>query len=175
VCGLVSYGGVWQANKKIWVGGWHKEDFMVYEWKQASRCKVSAQVAGEVCEELNKTGGLTAQRLLDASRAEDAPLHSEFEWRDDVAAEEYRKDQARHIIQCLTISVEEKPQVRAFLNIETLSPAYIPTIEIMSDEEKTAKMLENALRELDAFQKKYSTLTQLNTIFEMVEKIKEDK
>ena len=75
---------------------------MVYEFKPCSYIKASAQVAGEMCEQLSKTGGLTPKRLVDANRAEDAPLHGEFEWNDTVAAEAYREGQAAHINLCLS-------------------------------------------------------------------------
>ena len=55
---------------------------MVYKWKDAARIKSDAQTAGEICEKLEKNGGLTAKRLVDESRPEDAPLHKEFEWND---------------------------------------------------------------------------------------------
>ena len=54
--------------------------FKGYTWLAGSRHKVDAEVAGRVCEELERNGGLTAERLVEASRPEDAPLHKEFEW-----------------------------------------------------------------------------------------------
>ena len=58
---------------------------MVYKWDKGSRFSVSAQVAGEVCEELEKKGELTAKNLVDVSRPEDAPLHKCFNWNDEEA------------------------------------------------------------------------------------------
>lgn len=78
---------------------------MVYKWKTGSVIKADAQVAGEVCEGLKNTVGLTKKNLVDASRAEDAPLHNSFEWDDAVAAESYREEQAGYIIRSLTVSV----------------------------------------------------------------------
>lgn len=52
---------------------------MVYEWKITGICKVDANIAGAVCEELKNTVGLTRENLVNASRPEDAPLHDEFE------------------------------------------------------------------------------------------------
>ena len=89
---------------------------MIYQWKSASRIKTNAQTAGEICENLERTVGLTAKNLLEVSRPEDAPLHNEFEWNDSVAAEKYRENQARYIIRmlCVAPEKEDKPPVRAF-------------------------------------------------------------
>ena len=66
---------------------------MVYKWKERAQIRVSADVAGRVCEELEKDGALTPKRLLDVSRAEDAPLHDAFEWNDGIAAEKYQRQE----------------------------------------------------------------------------------
>ena len=69
--------------------------------------KVSAEVAAPVLEGLANENRLTAANLVDVSRPEDAPLHPEFEWRDDVAAERWREEQARQIIRCIRVVSEE--------------------------------------------------------------------
>lgn len=148
---------------------------MVYEWKSAARIKTDAQTAGEFCEKLEKEGGLTAKRLVDASRDENAPLHREFEWRDDVAAEMYREIQARHIINCLVIRNEEKPSesVRAFFALPS-TDNYQNIQVIFSDAEKKTALLDLALKELKAFQTKYSTLSQLQLVFDAISEVTND-
>lgn len=74
-----------------------------YEWKIGGIHKADANVAGEVCEALARSEeGLSPETLLAASRNEEAPLHGEFEWNDETAAEKYRLGQARKIIVDLT-------------------------------------------------------------------------
>ena len=64
---------------------------MVYQWKSGSRIKGNAQESGELFEQLSKTEeGLTARTLLEANRPESAPLHNDYEWNNDIAAEEWR-------------------------------------------------------------------------------------
>ena len=59
-----------------------------YSYRVPGLQKAPAEVTGRVFEELaNSEGGLSPRTLVDASRDENAPLHNEFEWRDDVAAE----------------------------------------------------------------------------------------
>ena len=148
---------------------------MVYEWKTASYIKADANVAGKQCEELERTVGLTAKNLLDANRDENAPLHNEFEWRDDIAAEKYRENQARHIIACLcvraeTTTGEQSEPVRAFLKIEPESEYQSLNVILQSADSHSA-MLATALKELKAFQKKYKTLAELKPLFDVLEDI----
>ena len=150
---------------------------MVYEWKTASYIKADANVAGKQCEELERTVGLTAKNLLDANRDENAPLHNEFEWRDDIAAEKYRENQARHIIACLcvraeTTSGEQSEPVRAFLKTAP-EPEYQSLNVILQSADSHVAMLSMALRELEAFRKKYKMLSELKPLFDAMEGIEE--
>lgn len=145
---------------------------MVYKWKDAARLKTDAQTAGEICEKLEKNGGLTAKRLVDESRPEDAPLHKEFEWNDATAAEAYREEQARYIIRSLIVQPEETKNevVRAFFpTAEHKVFESLPVI--LSDAKKTNALIDVALRELKAFELKYSTLSQLAPVFEAIKAI----
>ena len=147
---------------------------MVYQWKKAAYIKADAQTAGEVCEQLERTIGLSAINLLDVSRAEDAPLHNEFEWDDETAAEEYRLQQARHIINCLCVKAEgaEKAAepVRAFFKVEK-AEMYDSLNVILRSEDKHAALLRAAAAELAAFQRKYKALTELQPLWEVIEQI----
>lgn len=150
---------------------------MVYEWKTASYIKADANVAGKQCEELEKTVGLTAKNLLDANRDENAPLHNEFEWRDDIAAEKYRENQARHIIACLCVRAEttigeQSEPVRAFLKTAPESEYQSLNVILQSADSHSA-MLATALKELKAFQNKYKMLSELKPLFDVMEGIEE--
>lgn len=146
-----------------------------YKWKTASYIKADAEKAGKMCEELERTGGLTAERLVEANKPEDAPLHNEFEWNDEKAAGEWRKQQARHIINNLVIVSEElnSEPVRAWFAIERSEPVYESVTAIIQNEDKYAALLSMAKKELAAFQRKYSQLTELKPIFDMINEMKE--
>ena len=165
-CGVV-FGLLWQAIK----GGKN----MVYKWKDAARIKSDAQTAGEICEKLERNGGLTAKRLVDESRPEDAPLHKEFEWNDAAAAEAYREEQARYIIRSLIVQPEESKNevVRAFFPMSE-QKAFESLPVILSDEKKTSALLDMALRELKSFELKYSTLSQLAPVFEAIKEVRKE-
>ena len=151
-----------------------RRKIMVYQWKSNARIKVNADVAGQMCEQIEKEKGLTAQTLLDANRAEGTPLHDEFEWNDSIAAEEYRLQQARHIINCLCIKTESKKEqpVRAFFKISD-AESYENINVIVSSEDKYGRLLDTAMRELIAFETKYSSLTELSPVFKAIDNIKE--
>ena len=143
-----------------------------YEGMQYS---VPAQVVGETCERLEaEYGEVTRQNLLDASRDNSSPTHNLFEWRDDVAAEKYRLIQSGKVLACLkfTIVTEEKKEknVRAFMNVNsTDSDASFRSFEVaMSKVDLRSEVLKRALRELEIFKEKYSTLTELSKVFEAI-------
>ena len=151
---------------------------MVYQWKSGARIKGNAQEAGELFEQLSATPeGLTAKTLLEANKPEEAPLHSDYEWDDTVAAEEWRLHQSRHFLNSIAIvtqiSEEEEPElVRAF-HIVTEAHKYEPIEAIIKEPTKYEALLSNALAELTAFQNKYSTLKELTPIFRAIMEVKQ--
>lgn len=150
---------------------------MVYAYKSNSRIKVSPQIAGSICEQLAKRGELTAKRLLEESRDESAPLHSEFEWNDSVAAESYREEQAAHIIRCIVVKTEtpESSPVRAFINIKDESRDYRPINIVICSPDMREKMLSDAYRDMKIFRQKYQALTELQSVFNAFDGLKNRK
>lgn len=148
---------------------------MVYQWKAGAQIKADAQTAGAMCMELAAEGRLTAKNLLDANRPQDAPLHNAFEWNDGVAAEAWREQQARHIINCLTITHEKVEPVRAFFKIERTETTYQSIDTILQSKSDTDKLLDMALRELEVFRKKYNSLRQLTGLFYAIDKFMESE
>lgn len=140
--------------------------------------KFDAQVVGEMCEELSNTIGLTPKTLLDANRDEDTPLHDYFEWRDDVAAEKYRESQAQYIIRSIVIVPDEenKPKVRAYGSVVIgTKPTYEHIETIVKSTDLIQQMLENAKKELFAFQTKYNALrnyVELSEVFTVIDNLR---
>ena len=145
-----------------------------YSWKPGVWHKVNAQVAGEVCEALEKIGSLTAKNLVDVSRPEDAPLHPEFEWDDAVAAEKFREKQARDIIGHIIVAPAERETdepVRAWFNIVQSEPTYESIGVILKSPSKYEELKATALRELSRFQKKYRQIAELAPVFDAIDQI----
>ena len=138
--------------------------------------RFEAQVVGEMCEELSNTIGLTPKTLLDANRNEDAPLHDYFEWRDDVAAEKYREQKAGYIIRSIIVVEEEKPEVRAYVPVIVSGKNEFKHVEtVIKSVDLTQQMLENAKKELFAFQVKYNNLreyVELAEVFTSIENLR---
>lgn len=147
---------------------------MVYEWA-IKDTKLDPNIAGAVCEELEKTGEVTPKRLLDASRPEDAPLHGEFEWDDSIAAEKYRTGQARHIITNLKITTTEAGSTKAYVSLEHSpykeSKGYESILKVMSDEDKRKQLLNNARYDMKMFKAKYQSLKELAKVFDAMNEV----
>ena len=146
---------------------------MVYDWKKGAVHKVSAQVAGEVCAELEARGELNAENLVEISKPEDAPLHDEFEWNDRIAAEKYRNVQASAILRHLVINREDKEPVRAYIQVVTRQSNYESIQVIVENADKHEALLKQALRELDWFKKKYSILSELKPVLDAIDSLEE--
>lgn len=144
----------------------------VYKWKEGSCIKLNPQVAGEVCDALDKQGRLTAAELVDVSRDEAAPLHNAFEWRDEVAAEKYRKVQAGHIIRSITVELRGSSEpVRAFFPVVVKGEGrrFANTEVILRDANSREQLLARALRELESFKRKYKVLAELADVFAAID------
>ena len=111
---------------------------------------------------------------MNEARERDAVLHSCFEWNDDVAGEEWRKGQARGLLTHLVI-VEEKAPARdglpVFVNVRITSEdedfrAYLASENAMSDERLRAQVLQQALRDLQAWERRYQHLQELAKVFD---------
>ena len=99
------------SNKKV--------QALKYAFKHGVRYSIDAETAGKELARIQKEHGVTTPgAVVDASRPEDAPLHPVFEWRDEVAAEGYRKWQARMLIKSVTV-IEQRD------GKEVASPVYV--------------------------------------------------
>lgn len=96
-----------------------------YAWKNertAAFYHATAEQAHEAFEEIRQRDGkLTPAAVVDSARPEESVLHEDFEWRDDVAAEKYRQGQARQMVGAVRIIREERPPVRAYVNVKVVS------------------------------------------------------
>lgn len=145
---------------------------MVYEYKTKGLFPVKAQDAGEEIERIyKKYGEVQPETVVEESKDRTAVLHSCFEWNDARAAMQYRTQQARTLIGNITVTVEQTDEpvtVRAYAHV---CNAYHPMSVIISDVEKMDELMKNAMRELQAFRRKYNTLEQLSGIFTEIEKL----
>lgn len=133
---------------------------MIYSWKTGTRIKADATLAAELFDQLAEENRLNAENVVEVSRPADAVLHSEFEWDDTAAANEWRKHQARNIINALVV-IEESPEVqpvRYAFQIEENTSNYTPMTVIMQSADSIEALKRKALSELLAFKMKYSAI-----------------
>lgn len=143
-------------------------------WKQGFATLHGNADAQKVADEIISIGeSATPEQILEKARNENTELHRCFEWRDDVAAEKYRIQQARQIVCHLVIKKtvkEDKPPIRFFAKTSKVS-GYEPVRVIVRNEEKYQGMLLEAYKELKAFKNKYINLKELEHVFESIDEL----
>ena len=115
-------------------------------------------------------GELTPQIVVDEARPVDAPLHSRFEWDNDIAGEKYRLSQAAQLIRAVRIEYtspgsEEKKFIRAFSSLRESSEdaettGYAPTEEILENPVTRKILLRNMERDITDLKRKYGHLAE---------------
>lgn len=141
---------------------------MQAQWRFDGLYKADAQkVADEIGERK-----ITPEEVLEIARNENSELHKCFEWDDTVAAEKYRLMQARKIIVNLVYTPKNKEEqpVRCF-QITSETRTYQPTKCFVVQQDEYQTLLKRAKSELESFRQRYKTLTELESIFEEIDKI----
>lgn len=147
------------------------DEIKKYAWKHGKGNGVSAQVAGEVMEKIERRDGqVTKEAFLEESRPEDSPTHNLFEWDDTIAAEQYRLHQSQLAILDIVVTIEKdetKQKAPAFVNVVVRNEKakYNSVDIVMADEEKRKMALKNAFAELTAFENKYGMYQELSGVF----------
>lgn len=133
----------------------------IYQWNVVGLYKTDPNVAAEVMHGLAEQGKLNKKELVEVSRPEEAPLHKDFEWDNEVAAEKYREHQAQNMIHNLTVvseSVPEEPARRVFFNILSEGPKYETLETIMTRKDSVEALKKQCLKDLIAFKVKYQRI-----------------
>jgi hypothetical protein len=150
-----------------------------YYWKQNSRMHGDPNVIGTHIERLIARHGeqhITPEDLLADGQSPSSPLHDQFEWDDEAAANEYRLVQARKVLRSLVVVYEdgheEEMATRAFVKIANDESHKYTHIHIaMTDEEIHQEVLCQAMWELRALQQKFRHLRELSRVFQEIDNI----
>lgn len=128
--------------------------------------------ASKCLEEIGRDVNITPEQVLKKARDKQSELHKCFEWDDSIAAEKYRLQQARQLIQFFVITPkkENKPPIRYF-QITSKPNEYMPTMCFLKHPEEHRKLLQRAFAELRSFQDRYKSLSELENVFEEINKI----
>lgn len=146
---------------------------MVYAWKQPGRISVPADVAGAELNRIRAEQGrfFTPAAVVHASRPEDAPLHPAFEWNDAKAAQAHRETQAKEIIRSIVVVPADQSDaepVRAFVSVqlEDEGHRYTTTTHALAVADLREQVLAQALRDMQAFQRRYGQFLDLSGVRE---------
>lgn len=157
---------------------------MVFERKYSysgRNFNVPAATVGKVFEELEEEhGAVTDDNFLDYSRPEGSPTHKLFEWNDAEAAERYRLQQARSVINAVRIEVvlpesQTPVKIAAVMNVSDTnrdgSARYINAEYALSNLRSRKAILKRAEAEMRTFRYKYSTLKELSKVMSAIDDV----
>lgn len=117
-----------------------------------------------------KHGELKPEYVVEESKDEKAVLHKCFQWDDTIAAQMWRKEQARQLIKNITVTIVNEnvsATIRAIVNVATSNGdkrSYIPLTQAILDETAYDDLLAQAKADMEAFIAKYSQLNELNSV-----------
>lgn len=154
-----------------------------YEFRQGGKTKSTsghintpvegkkAQIVGERLEQIRlERGVLTARYVVADAVSDESPLHDYFEWNDPAAADKWRLDQARHLINAVHVVTRsdvtnETVVARAFISVDKNEDArYEPLAVVLNDAALYAQVCRRAIAELEAFQDRYAQFQSLKSI-----------
>lgn len=133
-------------------------------------------VAQELRRLADKAGGLLLpEKVVEAARPTNSPLHSRFEWDDSEAAQAYRIWQARQLIRvCIEILPNMNAPTEVFVSLSSdrrEKGGYRLVQKVCSHKEMREQMLVDAIAELQLFQAKYALLNELVEVFRQANKV----
>ena len=127
-----------------------------YKAKKGARFNdEEAQVIGQTIEDLRDSKGhITPIELVKNAKNKNSPIHNFFEWDEGKAAEEYRLQQARdlvnHVVEIVVIGGEETEQ-RSFFSIvaEDNGRVYVTLKDAIENEDYRKQLLSKAITQLE--------------------------
>ena len=151
-----------------------------YRFKPGTRIKSPVESVVTEIERATVDGRVEMQALVDNAKPKDAPLHREFDWHNATAANKWRLEQARKIVQSVEYVPKDSPPVRNYHSIETVTiePGEEPKIvrafrsidDIMECPESRADILLQAIRDVQSLRKKYGALQELSKVWSALDK-----
>ena len=122
-------------------------------------------------------GLLNPTHVVERASDPDSILHAEFIWDDDTAAQAYRVAQAGALIRRVKLTLIRENHTTREIAVQTTrqfqsrqsqrsSEAGYETVEaIMSDPVKRVELIDQVLRELSAYRRRYADLIALGDVW----------
>lgn len=115
---------------------------------------------------------ITPASIVDYARNEGTELHKCFQWDDSIAAENWRKQQARIIVSSLVVTVEKTTagsQKYRLIQHDDSTKEYKPVVFTVRNMDEYGRLLAQAKRELRSFKERYKSITELSEVIEQIE------
>jgi len=133
-----------------------------------------------LAQEMEQVASANRQKRLDpeemvewARRHPQSKLHGEFNWNDSRAAQLYRIEQARRLIQVyIEVVVPDRPPVRAWVSLPEdrgTSGGYRRMRDVMANAVQREHLLADAYREMELFKSRYANLDALANVFRAID------
>lgn len=155
-------------------------------WKSGARFKGDAKAAYEELERLRIKLGvsrLEPQHVFDEAKKKRSPLRQFFVWDREEAWERHNLDLARRLLGSFVVDITyeggERTQItdlglpevvstRGYV-FDTHEKGYVRSVEAFVDRDVRQRVVDQALRELGAFTRKYQGYTELSGIVMSIE------
>lgn len=122
--------------------------------------------------------------IVDESRNPIAPLHDEFEWDDTIAGDLHRVSQARYLLRHIVVRRLDEPSsepLRAFVSVRIRPQEDEPSVarytaleHAMNTPSLREQLLRSALRDMEAFARKFAALKELAGVIGEMDKVRRD-
>jgi hypothetical protein len=134
-----------------------------------NRADADPQRIGEALDKARRDtpeGGDMRETAIQQARNRRNPLHRHLEWRDDVAAHEYRKHQINLLICAIRVESDSGELMPAFISVTPADGAkrFATPTEVVGSYELQVALLRAAERDLEAWTRRYRTLRDVCAI-----------
>lgn len=137
-------------------------------WKLEGIFKADAQK----CYEEMGDSSISPEEVLEIAKNKNSELHKCFEWDDSVAANKYRLQQARNVIQFIVkVPDKEEEQPTRVFQISSRKSTYQPVKFFQRNNDEYQVLLERAKAELVSFKKRYQMLSELENVLEAIDNL----
>jgi hypothetical protein len=156
---------------------------MVIRKKVGSRVNAAPDVIFAELEKAKIDGSISLKTVVDNARPKNAPLHGEFTWTNSEAAEKWRLEEARKIVQSIEVVHNDSPPTRAYEAVtiigsqtdegDDVAPQRVfrSVADIMADPAARDDLLTQAIRDALAWRKRYAALQELAQVFAALDQV----
>jgi hypothetical protein len=138
--------------------------------------KSKVQLYGKELDKISQknNGTLTPTDVVDEARDMNNPLHEVFEWDNSEAADRYRLQQARQLINHITVDIKynnTNREQKAWISLDETpddvdtNKVYVTVERVLTEKPLREQMLLSAIKEAEYWQNKYTEYRELNRIF----------